>query len=99
MSIGLLATRMNNPFRNLWAWVGINVMGQIINLIESGFLLKAKPPMCYIMAADATGSNIISLILTLLTFYLCFGATLWYVYWVKILQGKTLIDRTVLFST
>lgn len=30
--------------------------------------------------------------------YMGYGATLWYIFWVKIIHEKTFIDRTVLFS-
>lgn len=89
--------KVNNPFRNLWIWVGINVLSQIFNLIQSGLLIKAKPPLCYI-ADNHTQSNLVSLGFILMEFYMGYAATFWYVCWVKILKAKTNIDRTILFS-
>jgi hypothetical protein len=37
------AQRFHNPLRKLAFWMGLNVFGEIVNLIESGLLLQADP--------------------------------------------------------
>jgi hypothetical protein len=89
---------INNPFRRLWIWVGINVASQVINTFQSGFLLDAVPPQCWIVHQNGQSSNLISLVFVLFTLYLGYGATLWYVLYTKLIQATTAIDRTVLYS-
>lgn len=89
---------MKNPFKNLWVWVGLNVGGQLINLIQSGLELQALPPQCLLVSANPNESNILSLVFVLLTLYIPYGATLWYICWVKTISAKTVVDRTVLYS-
>lgn len=90
---------INNPFKQLWVWVGINVASQSVNLIQSGLLLNAVPPPCLIIKHSAASSNILSLFFVLMTMYMGYGATLWYIFYVKVLHVKTTgVDRTVLYS-
>jgi hypothetical protein len=35
--------KLNNPLRKLALWMGLNIFGQIIDLVESGLLLNADP--------------------------------------------------------
>ena len=35
--------KLNNPLGKLALWIGINILGQIIDLVESGLLLNADP--------------------------------------------------------
>jgi hypothetical protein len=35
--------KLNNPLAKLSLWMGANIFGEIINLIESGLLLNASP--------------------------------------------------------
>jgi hypothetical protein len=93
-----LNKNINNPFKNLWIWVGFNAFSQICNLIESGLYVDATPPQCFIIPTNPTGSNIIPLVFDFLTMYLCFGTTLWYIILVKLLRDKAGIDRSILFS-
>lgn len=87
LSASLLENKkINNPFRQLWIWVGINVLSQILNLVQSGLLVKAKPPQCYLIESNPSSSNILSLVFVLLTMYMGYGATLWYICWVKIIH-------------
>ena len=89
---------INNPFKYLWLWIGINVLSHLINLIQSGFLLNAIAPQCLLIQDNPSGSNILALAIVICTYYMGFGATIWYVLFVKILQEKTSIDRTILYS-
>jgi len=35
--------KLNNPLRKLALWMGLNIFGQIVDLVESGLLLNADP--------------------------------------------------------
>lgn len=35
--------KLNNPLAKLSLWMGANIFGEIVNLIESGLLLQASP--------------------------------------------------------
>lgn len=95
----LVSQPIVNPFKNLWIWIGINVISHTVNLVQSGLLLSAIAPRCEIIRHDPHDSNIVSLIFVIITMYMGYGATLWYILFVKILQVKmTGVDRTVLYS-
>ncbi len=78
--------------------MGLNVLSQILNLIESGLYINASPPQCYIIQSSPSNSNILSLIFVFFTMYLGFGSTLWYIVLVKLIKSKASIDRSVFFS-
>ncbi len=35
--------KLNNPLGKLALWIGLNILGQIVDLVESGLLLNADP--------------------------------------------------------
>ena len=43
-------------------------------------------------------SNLLALIFVLITFYLGYAATIWYILFAKTLDNRTGVDRTVLYS-
>ena len=51
-----------------------------------------------IIRDDYRDSNLLSLFFEITTFYLGYAATLWFILYVKILQVRTGVDRTVLYS-
>ena len=97
-SLSLLSKNVNNPFKNLWIWVGLNALSQVFNLVESGLYLNATPPQCLIIQSNPSNSNILSLIFVFVTMYLGFASTLWYIVLVKLIKSKASIDRSVFFS-
>jgi hypothetical protein len=94
----VLRGRVHNPLGNVWIWIVTNVVSQAIGLIQSGLLLDATPSQCLIIKQNPSASNYIDLLFALLTMYLGFAATLWYVVLVGFVRERGGIDRTVTFS-
>lgn len=44
--------RIHNPLKRLWVWSLLNVGGQIVNIVESGFYLQADPPQCQVFSKN-----------------------------------------------
>ena len=94
----IVNNRLSNPLRYLWGWILPNVVGQVINLVESGLLLNSTPPSCLIIQNSPELSNYVSLAFVLCTAYLGFIATIVYVLVIKVLRARAKVDRSVQFS-
>ena len=94
----IVRNKLSNPLRYLWLWIVPNVLCQIINLVEAGLLLDAKPPNCLLIPNSYALSNYISLVFLFFTEYLGFIVTMIYVVVMKVARSRARIDRTIQFS-
>ena len=62
--------KLNNPLAKLSLWMGANIFGEIINLIESGLLLNASPAdRCLIITDSEQKNTILMLLFVILSVY------------------------------
>jgi hypothetical protein len=90
--------KVHNPLGTLWIWILTNVVCQIFSLVQSGLLLEAVPSQCLIIKSNPAASNYLDIAFTILTMYMGFSVTLWYIITVKLVRERAGIDRTVTFS-
>jgi hypothetical protein len=94
----IIKSKIHNPLMKLWIWILVNVSGQIFGLIQSGLLLDAVPSQCLIIKSNPAASNYLELAFTILTMYVGFIGTLWYIIFIKLIRKQSIIDRTIIFS-
>ena len=76
--------KVSNPLTQLWIWIGINTVAQVIDLVETGLLIHATPDNhCMIVEGSETSNNLLMFAFAVLTLDLGYVATLWYFGWLR----------------
>jgi hypothetical protein len=78
--INIQNTKHHNPLTKLAIWICFNILGQIIDIVESGLLINADPSNCYIVPTSTTYNSIVMLIFVVFTVYIQYVFTLWFFY-------------------
>jgi hypothetical protein len=71
--------KLNNPLGKLSIWIGINILGQIVDLVESGLLMNADPlNQCQIIPENPKNNSILMLFFVIGSVYIQYSISLWF---------------------
>lgn len=85
--------QVHSPFAELWCWIGLNTLAQIVDLIETGLLIGTNEENgCMIIKDDSVGDNILKFFFAIITLTAGYAATLYYFRHVRMTTGY--IDAT-----
>ena len=71
--------KLNNPLGKLAMWMGVNIIGQIVDLVESGLLLNADTEdQCRIIPENPESNSILMLFFVIGSVYIQYTISLWY---------------------
>ena len=83
--------KLNNPLGKLAVWVGLNIFGQIVDLVESGLLLNADPlNQCQIIPDNPKNNSVLMLFFVIGSVYIQYSISLWFFF--DILRQKLKIN-------
>jgi hypothetical protein len=79
MMRNLESKKLNNPLGKLAMWMGVNILGQIVDLVESGLLLNADTEdQCRIIPENPESNSILMLFFVIGSVYIQYTISLWY---------------------
>ena len=71
--------KLNNPLGKLAFWIGVNILGQIIDFVESGLLMNASPDdQCRIIPDNPQNNSILMLFFVIGSVYIQYSVSLWF---------------------